>query len=98
MKHNLERSMIPRFQAQLAEEERSRATIGKYIHDVDVFFSFVQDAPVDKEKVMEYKQYLIEKYAPASVNSMLIAINRFLRFLGLRDCCVRLLEIPAYRW
>ena len=60
MKHNLERSMIPRFQAQLAEEERSRATIGKYIHDVDVFFSFVQDAPVDKEKVMEYKQYLIE--------------------------------------
>ena len=77
MKHNLERSMIPRFQAQLAEEERSRATIGKYIHDVDVFFSFVQVAPVDKEKVMEYKQYLIEKYAPASVNSIPMRSGQF---------------------
>ena len=93
MKHNLERSMIPRFQAQLAEEERSRATIGKYIHDVDVFFSFVQDAPVDKEKVMEYKQYLIEKYAPASVNSMLVALNRFLKAQGWYDCVVKLLKI-----
>ena len=85
--------MIPRFQAQLAEEERSRATIGKYIHDVDVFFSFVQDAPVDKEKVMEYKQYLIEKYAPASVNSMLVALNRFLKAQGWYDCVVKLLKI-----
>ena len=93
MKHNLERNMIPRFQAQLAEEERSRATIGKYIHDVDVFFSFVQDAPVDKEKVMEYKQYLIEKYAPASVNSMLVALNRFLKEQGWYDCVVKLLKI-----
>ncbi len=93
MKHNLERSMIVCFQARLAEEEKSKATIQKYIHDVEVFFAFAQNGLVDKEKVIAYKQYLTERYAPASVNSMLVALNRFLKEQGWYDCVVKLLKI-----
>ncbi len=44
-------------------------------------------------ETIAYKAYLIKGYAPASVNSMLIALNRFLRFTGMEVCCVRLLKI-----
>ena len=85
--------MIVCFQARLAEEEKSKATIQKYIHDVEVFFAFAQNGLVDKEKVIAYKQYLTERYAPASVNSMLVALNRFLKEQGWYDCVVKLLKI-----
>ena len=42
---------------------------------------------------MAYKEYLAKRYAPASVNSMLTAMNRFLRFIGREDMCVKLLKI-----
>lgn len=40
-----------------------------------------------------YKQHLTERYAPASVNSMLVAVNRFFREMGWYDCIVKTLRI-----
>lgn len=93
MRHYLKSGMILQLKEQLTEEEKSRATIEKYMHDVKSFFVFVGDEPVDKEKVIEYKQYLAQAYAPASVNSMLVALNRFLKMMGWYECVVRLLKI-----
>lgn len=42
---------------------------------------------------MRYKQSLTERYAPVSVNSMLAAVNRFLKWLGRGDCTVKSLKI-----
>ena len=93
MRHYLKSGMILQLKEQLTEEEKSRATIEKYMHDVKSFFVFVGDEPVNKEKVIEYKQYLAQTYAPASVNSMLVALNRFLKMMGWYECVVRLLKI-----
>lgn len=84
---------IQRFEQYMITEEKSAATIDKYLRDIRGFCSYLTGQRISKEKVIAYKEYLTGRYAPASVNSMLIAINRFLRFLGLRDCCVRLLKI-----
>ncbi len=35
----------------------------------------------------------MERYAPTSVNSMLAALNSFLKFFGRQDCCVKTLKI-----
>ena len=43
--------------------------------------------------MVRYKQSLTERYAPASVNSMLAAVNRFLKWLGRGDCTVKSLKI-----
>lgn len=48
---------------------------------------------ISKAAVIAYKECLAAHYAPASVNSMLIAVNRFLRFCGWETCCVQLLKI-----
>lgn len=77
----------------LREEEKSEATMEKYERDIRKFCSFVSDGPITKERVMDYKKYLIQHYASVSVNSMLIPVNRFLRYLGLHDCTVKTLKI-----
>lgn len=81
------------FEQYLRQEEKSTATIEKYIRDVRGFLSFLVGRVVDKTAVISYKELLTAQYAPASVNSMLIAVNRFLRFCGRESCCVQLLKI-----
>ena len=84
---------IQRFQQHMIAEEKSAATIEKYLRDIRGFCSHLARRRISKEETIAYKEYLTAEYSPASVNSMLIAINRFLRFLGLQDCCVRPLKI-----
>lgn len=84
---------IQRFEQHMILEEKSAATIEKYLRDICGFCSHLAGRRIRKEEAVAYKEYLTGRYAPASVNSMLIAINRFLRFLGLQDCCVRPLKI-----
>lgn len=69
------------FRYYLQERENSEATIEKYMRDVRKFMGFAGTGkPVDKEKLMEYKEWLIKNYAVSSVNSMLVALNQFLVF------------------
>ena len=78
-----------KFGAWLRQEERSEATVKKYLHDVAQFLAFTMQRPVDRELVLAYKETLKETYSISSANSMLAAVNCFLRFLGRPDCCVR---------
>ncbi len=84
---------VSRFKEYLIDEEKSSATIEKYLRDIKSFCEFLRDKPLNKDKTLAYKEYLTESYAPASVNSMLVAINCFLKFIGRQDCCVKLLKI-----
>lgn len=81
------------FNQYLISEEKSAATVEKYLRDVRSFAEFLADREVSKEETIAYKEYLTQQYAPSSVNSMLVALNGFLRFLGKPDCSVRLLKI-----
>ena len=86
-------SILKRFERYLEEEEKSKATIEKYIRDIRKFYEFLGGAEIDKEHTIAYKKYLAERYAATSVNSMLVALNCFLRFSGLQTCCIKLLKI-----
>ncbi len=81
------------FEAYLRREEKSKATIDKYMRDISCFYVFLSDRILCKEETIAYKNRLIEEYAPASVNSMLVALNCFLRHIGSQECCVKLLKI-----
>lgn len=87
------KTKIEQFESILVEDERSTITIQKYLRDVKSFWRFIGDEDVTKETVIRYKQYLQEKYKPSSINSMLVAINRFFRAMGWFDCVVKLLKV-----
>lgn len=84
---------ILQFEQYLKEEEKSKATIEKYLRDVRTFAEYLADRPIEKAEIISYKEYLTNHYAPASVNSMLVALNGFLRFSGLSSYCVKILKI-----
>ena len=69
--------LIKNYQEYLTEEEKSRSTIEKYIRDISAFEKWVGDMELSKIKVLDYKKELVEKYTPATVNSILAALNSF---------------------
>ena len=93
MENRITKTQIVHFRNTLIEDEKSNATIQKYIHDVETFFAFAGETAVTKETVIHYKQYLKERYKPASVNSMLAAVNRFFKEFGWFDCVVKALKV-----
>lgn len=84
--------MIAEFKEHLILEERSVATIQKYIRDVKAFAKYAEGA-VTRETVIAYKKRLQEHYAVRSVNSMLASINSFFSFFGWNDLKVKSLKL-----
>ena len=78
------------FHQFLLHEEKSGATIEKYLRDTKAFAAFAGERDVSKMLVAEYKRWLIERqYAVRSINSMLASLNCLFRFLGWQDCRVQ---------
>lgn len=80
----LTRETLECFYKFLQEEERSEATIKKYMHDINAFYDFLeQEKEFGKEHIIFYKQYLQEHYKLTSANSMLAALNVLLDWMEL---------------
>ena len=84
---------INAYLTSLREQERSAATIQKYGHDLRTFLDFAGKMPFSKITVIAWKEQLMASYAPATVNSMLAAINGYLRFFGWGELQVKPLKI-----
>lgn len=82
------------YAAHLKNEERSPATIEKYLRDTAAFARWLGGAIVTKERVSAWKAQLIASdYAPATINAMLSAVNSLFRFLGWEECRVKFLKV-----
>ena len=90
----ISKEMLPAYREYLQDEERSRATVEKYLRDVRVFLEYVGENQVlGKERIREYKEELRERYKISSANSMLAAVNSFLVFLGREEMKVKLFKV-----
>ena len=84
--------MMNQFSAMLNAEGRSRGTVEKCLRDVRAFAAWMDDLGL--EEAVGWREYLVERgYAAVTVNSMLSAVNRFLRFLGREDCKIKFLRV-----
>lgn len=72
---------IDAYRQYLLEEEKSEATIKKYLRDIESFEKWNSAEGIDKAKVLSYKAYLLEHYAVASVNSILSSLNGFFSYM-----------------
>ena len=84
---------ITEFKKHLIAEERSAATVEKYIRDVKAFHSFTGGAEITKNTVIAYKAKITETYAVRSVNSMLASVNALLDFCGCPENKVKVLKL-----
>ena len=84
---------LEKFKTYLYEEEKSENTILKYLRDVKFFSKWLNGRKLIKKEVLEYKKELIEKYKPASVNSMLSSLNAFFEYNNWQNLKVKTLKI-----
>lgn len=91
--HIITAEHITAYGCYLKQEERTPATIQKYVHDLTALLDYLDGAPVTKAALIGWKEELAHRHAPATVNSMIAAVNGFLRFMGWRECAVKLLNI-----
>ena len=89
----ISQSLITGFKEHLMYEEKSPSTISKYIRDVTEFGQCMGERVVTKADVINYKQNLIEKYSPASVNSVLSSLNCFFLYCEWYELRVKTLKI-----
>ena len=70
------------YERYLREEEKAAATIQKYTSDLRKLAAYADGMPITKEIMLGYKQYLKKKgYSAASINSYLVAANRFFEYM-----------------
>ena len=86
-------ALITQFEYHLTLDERVSATIEKCLRDIRSFAAWLDDRPLDKTAA-GWKEHLLHSgYAVVTINSMLSALNRFLRFLGREDCRIKFLRL-----
>lgn len=86
-------SMLEDFENYLRSDEKSEHTVEKYLRDVRAFYEFAGVEEISKSVVIEFKASLVENYEVTSANSMIAAVNAFLRFMGWVDCCIKQFKV-----
>ena len=92
-RHGFTAVHIRRYVLYLREQERAPATIQKYVHDLTALLDYLDGAPVTKAALIGWKEALAADHAPASINSMLAAVNGFLAWMGWGTLAVKLLKL-----
>ena len=83
---------IPEYVRFLRAGGSSEGTVEKYLRDVRAFAAWLGEREL--EAASGWREHLLERgYAPVTVNSMLSAVNRFLKFLGREDCKIKFLRV-----
>ena len=93
MERKITGRLLRDFEKSMFEDEKSKATVEKYLRDLHRFVNFANDRAIDKGLILGYKAELARTYALTSTNSILAALNAFLRFVGWFDCCVKQFKI-----
>lgn len=71
---------IMQYKEHLINEEKSESTVETYVRDIQVFYEWLNNRDLTKQVVLQYKNELVEKYAPASVNLVIAALNGFFAY------------------
>lgn len=80
----------------LRENERSNSTLKKYYHDLKALFTFLNGEELTKVALINWKKHLVDQYAPASVNTMLAAVNGYTKYMGWMELRVKPLKIQNH--
>lgn len=87
--------LVEKFREYLYEEEKSNATVSKYICDIKKLKEYANGHELDKKLIVSYKEYLQNKgcYKSGSINSFPVAANCFFQFMGWNDLKIKTIKV-----
>lgn len=90
--------LVREYKEHLLMEELAEGTVDTYIREAGRFMELMGEEPVTKRAVMDYKDIKNRSgLKAATVNLHLVAVNKFLKYMGRGDCCVKLNRIQKIR-
>jgi site-specific recombinase XerD len=95
MDHIITPEAIQLFLDHLYEEEKASSTIAKYARDLEKLRAYAAGRKLDKALLIAYKEKLLteDHYQTSSINSYLIAANRFFEYMGWHELKVRTYKV-----
>ena len=69
-----------KYETFLRRENLTDSTIQNYVWTANYFN--IHYPEVNKTNLLSYKEYLMEHYAPSTVNVRILGINKYLQYLG----------------
>lgn len=95
MKKIITEALLEKYSVYLYEEEKSSATIGKYLADLRKLMEYAGGQEITKELMIHYKEHLIheKQYKSSSINSYLVAANRFFDYMDWYGLNVRTIKV-----
>ena len=85
--------LIKRYADYLYEQEKAGSTVRQYSRNLAELQLWLAERPLSKNRLIEWKQILAVKYAAATVNAILAAVNGFLRYMRWSSMAVKPLKI-----
>ena len=89
----ISKELLKTFKESLFNEEKSYATIQKYVRDVKALADWLSEESVTKALLVQYKKHLTEIYAPSSVNVAIASLNHFFDFCGACELKLKTLKL-----
>lgn len=80
--------MLDVYIAEMKVNELSYKTIAKYIADIKQWLNTAPEK-ISKADILDYEESLCSKYKVASVNSKIISINRYMKWLDVKELTVK---------
>lgn len=93
MEHIITAQELDAFQGYLLENEKSKATIEKYVRELRFFMEYLNGRQLDKSLLMGYRDSLKGQFSAVTVNGKLSAIHAYLEFTGQNGCRVKFLKV-----
>ena len=73
---------IKGFETWLCDLHMSKNTVNVYVRAVRYMLEYMEGGGHEKNRLMDFREYLTEKYKPGSVNLYLIACRKYLAYCG----------------
>lgn len=89
----LTQEKIAFFRGYLINEEKSKATQDKYLRDVRGLAEWLGGRDFDKNDVLRYKAAMLERYAAASVNSVISSLNSLFDCLEWHELKIKTIKL-----
>ncbi|HAO61567.1 MAG TPA: hypothetical protein DCQ90_06525 [Erysipelotrichaceae bacterium] len=85
---------LDEFILELKYQEKSDRTLAKYRNNINGFIEFIQhDEDITKDDVLSFKKSLTSgEYKPATINSYIVVVNKFIRWCGEDNLSVKKLK------
>lgn len=84
---------LKRYKEELLINEKSKATIEKYVSEVKLLLDYLEDHEQSKASILEYRDALRKNYQARTVNGKLAAVHSFLQFIDKSEWKVKFLKI-----